>query len=216
MKSEKLTTYLKDNIIREMRRCLCNLDKESSLRDLLSETYQEIFYKEYFDGEDEISFYNRFPHLFKNFYVRITPLSFNIDVDKLIKENDRSLNHTFSFSIQIPQLFKNNENITLELIKKQDMYESFRTLYKEYIKISLHNETCCDKYFSFPQNSQYGYLFKTENFCRPCTTTSQLRELFPEVYEYYLKIKNINPEENKEKKIENLRKELGFLIINKK
>ena len=216
MKSEKLTTHLKDNIIREMKKCLCDLDTEFSLRKLLSDTYQEIFYKEYFNGEDEISFYNRFPHLFKNFSVRITPHSFNIDVNKLIKKNDRAFNYDFSFSVRVPQLFKENENITLELIKKQGMYESFRTLYKEYIKISLHNETCCNKYFSFSQNSQYGYLFRTENFCRPCTTTLQLRELFPEVYEYYLKMKNINPGEKEGKKIENIRKELGFLTtINK-
>ena len=56
-----------------------------------------------------------------------------------------------------------------------------------------------------------------DNFCRPCTTTKQLEELYPEVYRYYLEVKKRQPEVvTSEKKLEDLRKELGYLSKIKK
>lgn len=227
MKSEKLTNHLKNLILQEMRRQLCDFDKERELYDLIVKTYKSLFYNNYFQSQEDIDFYLKNQNLFKKKFKYLFPENIGIKIDESLGKAGRYTghggghSHGLCITMDLPQIceFDTDNEFDLNLIKKQDVYEGFRNLFKDYINTYIHNETCCDKYYSFPTGTtvRFYYLYMADNFCRPCTTTSQLKELYPEAYKYYLEVKKRQPEViTSEKKLEDLRKELGYLSKIKK
>lgn len=222
MKNEKLTNRLKNQIYQEMRRQLCNREKEHKLSELIEKTYKEIFLKQYFQSQEDIVYYLENPILFKSTFIYLSPEDFDIILDSSKVRSSSGFGRRrseFSVGVELPLIcdFEKDSGFGVELIKNQGIYESFRNLYKEYIRTHTYNETCCDEYFI--RTNKNCYFYSIENFCRPCTTTKQLKEQFPEVYhKYYLEIKRWEGKSTltPEKKIEELRKKLGYLSKIKK
>lgn len=215
MKSEKLTNYLRRCIISEMKSHICDRNEVCRLGEILSKTYEEMFYKEYFKSQEDTEYYLKNRSLFKNFYKRFTAEDFGIEI-----KDDRYGYFNIGFTLNLPSICDfSKKDFDLNLIKNQKSYEGFRNLFKKYIYLFIENETCCDKYYTVPQGNIRYYYYHDENFCKSCSTTKQLQEQFPEVYKYYLEVRKRYPASiSPETKIENLRKELGYLtkIKNKK
>ena len=78
-------------------------------------------------------------------------------------------------------------------------------MYQEFINLTIQDETSCDKYFSTLPPRHWNC---SEDFCSDCTTTLQLKNKYPEIYQVYLEI---SKRSSKDTLIDDLRRKLGFI-----
>lgn len=208
--SEKITMQLRSHIYNAF---VSKKSKKSEINDIsgkIRKVFLDYFMSDYFDNKKDIEFFENHKDLLGYVYVYIFPETLDI---KITKERYKVID--FKLLITLPILSENqpglsadkttNKKLIIDFLKKHKILEAIKRMYQEYIDLVIQNETSCDKYFSTlpPQRRR-----RSENFCSDCTTTLQLKNKYPEIYQVYLEISRRN---SKETLIEDLRRKLGFI-----
>lgn len=208
--SEKITMQLRSHIYDAF---VSKISKKSEINDI-SEKIRKVFFdyfmSDYFDNKKDIEFFENHQNLLNYVYVHISPETLDIEITK-----ERHKVIDFKLSITFPVLSENqpglngsdvttNKKLIIDFLKKHKILGAIKRMYQEYMDLIIQDETSCDKYFSTQPPRWRHY----ENFCSECTTTLQLKNKYPEVYQVYLEISRRN---SKETLIEDLRRKLGFI-----
>ena len=209
--SEKLTMQLRSSIYSEF---VSKTSKRSEINDIfnkIQEVFTNSFMSDYFDCEEDINFFKEHKNLLEFTYVYITPEVLDIEITE-----ERHKNTDFKLSFSIPDLLENqpgshkinsedNKKTIQSFLKKHKIFNAFKRMYQEYINLTIQDEISCDKYLStFPPRSWR----RCEDFCSDCTTTLQLKNKYPEIYQIYLEI---SKRSSKDTLIDDLRRKLGFI-----
>ena len=209
--SEKITMQLRSHIYNAF---VSKKSKKSEINDIsekIRKVFLDYFMSDYFDNKKDIEFFENHKDLLGYIYVYISPETLDIEITK-----ERHKVIDFKLSITLHILSENqpglsgsdkttNKKLIIDFLKKHKILEAFKRMYQEYIDLVIQDETSCDKYFSTLQPQRWR---RNEDFCSDCTTTLQLKNKYPEVYQIYLEISRRN---SKETLIEDLRRKLGFI-----
>lgn len=209
--SEKLTMQMRSSIYNAF---VSKISKRSDINDIsdkIQEVFTNSFMSDYFDSEEDINFFKKHKNLLEFTYVYITPEVLDIEITE---ERYKSIDFKLSFSI--PNLSENqpgshkvnsedNRKTIQNFLKKHKIFNAFKRMYQEFINLTIQNETSCDKYFSILPPRRWNC---SEDFCSDCTTTLQLKNKYPEIYQVYLEI---SKKSLKSTLISDLRRKLGFI-----
>jgi hypothetical protein len=215
IKSEKITDSMREQLYNAYREKHQKYEEEKRLYKIITKSVEEAFLKEFFDNEKEIELFHKYKNAFSLTYFRIPVTDFGIDlksldIEKRLRRNSNYYIHINNIPAVTEDEWRDISKKINQILDNQGIRESITNLIKDYIRIVQYNETISDKFLvNFPQNY---HRRECEFFCTDCTTTLQLKNKYPEIYELYLK--TVPFLVNKEDLIKELRDRLGFINKN--
>lgn len=213
LKSEKITESLRGQLYSKYWSKHQKQKEASDIHNIISDAIMKAYLKEFFENEEEIKLFHKHKNAFYLSHIIIPIENFGINLKAMGIDEKRNRRNTYNISISgIPLVSRDQderrnveEKLLNNVLDNQGIRESITNLVKDYAKLTYFNETICDKYLiGMPQN----FWRESEYFCKDCTTTLQLKNKYPEIYELYLE--TVPFLLNKEESIKELRNKLGF------
>lgn len=214
LKSEKLTSYLRNSIYNHFYYKYAGQEIIQELINILINELRNAYFQEFTGGdEDIIKVIKENDSLFGIYHFGISPEDFGI---KLSEEDLKKLGYDRdNICIRVPSIKPVDlqaDQMLNQILDNQEIREGITALYQEIIKLIIKKIDMLGKYIDYPLKT-WGC---SDSFCISCSTTRQLELKYPEVYKVYEELKQKYPtklgdENSKEKLIENLRLKLGFI-----